>query len=72
MIKRLKKKMQLRRMILMDVLETLVTICKYLELDQHFCTNGRFDNIFIAHAKDLKLYSELIKREIAEEHNGTK
>ena len=61
--KRWKEKIELRWLILIEILETLVTICKYLELDQHFCSHGRFDNIFYSHADTLKAYSELLKRE---------
>lgn len=51
----------------MEVLETLSSICLYLEFDAHFAHRGRYDDYFSSHAKQLRIFSESLRDELVKE-----
>lgn len=60
MIKRIKKYFGLRKRIDIEILETLCSICLYLEIDGHFGHN-RYARYMGSHFKQLKQISEEIR-----------
>lgn len=70
MFKRFKKKLQFYKLIVIEIIETLVTICLYLERDA--VTNRRSDFVtwFILHENTLKAYAGVLKLEV--EKDGSK
>lgn len=66
MIKRIKRYFKLQREIQIEVLETLVNICIYLEAEGRHGHN-RYGSFMESHAKLLKHYSERLREEVAHE-----
>lgn len=63
MIKKIKKYFSLQRKIQLEIIETLITICLYLNYDSHFSRYPRSE-CFAGHFKSLKsLSDELRERE---------
>ena len=46
MFRKLKEKIRRQKLIEFEVLETLSSICLYLEFDAHFAHRGRYDDYF--------------------------
>lgn len=72
MIKRIKRYFFLRRIqkeMQVEVLETLATICLYLEADGRYSHNSRAWHMK-AHFEGLKHYSDILRKEIESERNG--
>lgn len=63
MFRRIRRYLKLQRMIQHEVLETLCTICLYLERDGHFCKNY-YAQYMGGHFKRLKEFSEILREEI--------
>ena len=69
MIKRIKRYFYLRRIrkeMQVEVLETLATICLYLEAEGRYGHNPKARYMGM-HFKSLKQYSEILREEIAKE-----
>lgn len=60
MFKRIRRYFRLRRMIQQEVLETLCTICLYLERDGHFARNS-YAQYMGGHFTRLKKLSESLR-----------
>lgn len=67
MFKRIKQKIKRQKMIQVEILETLCSICLYLEYDQHFSAHGRYDNHFRSHFNYLKGFSQELRSELGKE-----
>lgn len=63
MIKAIKSRIYFYKSMLHEVLETLVSICLYLEFDGHHCRNP-YARYMGSHAKVLKEFSEKLKEEL--------
>lgn len=57
MFRKLKEKIRRQKLIEVEVLETLSSICLYLEFDAHFSS----------HAKQLRIFSESLRDELVKE-----
>ena len=57
MIKKIKRYFKLQRQIQKEVVETLASICLFLEYDAHVCYHGRYDGHFRSHFNMLKWLS---------------
>lgn len=60
MFRKLKEKIRRQKLIEVEVLETLSSICLYLEFDAHFAHRG-------SHAKQLRIFSESLRDELVKE-----
>lgn len=67
MFRKLKEKIHRQKLIEFEVLETLSSICLYLEFDAHFAHRGRYDDYFSSHAKQLRIFSESLRDELVKE-----
>lgn len=67
MFRKLKEKIRRQKLIEVEVLETLSSICLYLEFDAHFAHRGRYDDYFSSHAKQLRIFSESLRDELVKE-----
>ena len=63
MFKKIKRCLELQRLICLEVLETLATICLYLDYDGHHLRNP-YSKHMKDHFVELKTYSEQIKNNI--------
>lgn len=64
MFRKLKEKIRRQKLIEVEVLETLSSICLYLEFDAHFAHRGRYDDYFSSHkslTKRITLYNRAIR-----------
>lgn len=61
MFKRIKKYLNLQRLICFEVLETLATICLYLDYDGHHLRNP-YSKHMKDHFVELKAFSEQIRK----------
>lgn len=64
MIKSIKARIYFYKSMLHEVLETLVSICLYLEYDGHHCRNP-YARYMGSHATVLKGYAENLRAELA-------
>ena len=48
MFRKLREKIRRQKLIEAEVLETLSSICLYLEVDAHFAHRGRYDDYLLA------------------------
>lgn len=67
MFRKLREKIRRQKLIEFEVLETLSSICLYLEFDAHFAHRGRYADYFSSHAKQLKIFSESLRDEMVKE-----
>lgn len=67
MFRKLREKIRRQKLIEAEVLETLSSICLYLEVDAHFAHRGRYDDYFSSHAKQLRIFSESFRDELVKE-----
>ena len=67
MFRKLREKIRRQKLIEAEVLETLSSICLYLEVDAHFVHRGRYDDYFSSYAKQLRIFSESLRDELVKE-----
>ena len=63
MFKKIKRYLHLQRLICSEVLETLETICLYLNYDGHHSRNP-YSKHMQSHFEELKIFSEQIRNNI--------
>ena len=64
MLKKWKKRLELRKLMLIEILETLISICEVVAYDTRHVMGGKYLSILFDHAYTLKLYSEELKVEV--------
>ena len=67
MFRKLREKIRRQKLIEAEVLETLSSICLYLEVDARFAHRGRYDDYFSSYAKQLRIFSESLRDELVKE-----
>lgn len=65
MIKKIKKWYKLQKMIQLELIETLCTICLYIESDNYH--RNPYSRFMGGHFKRLKHFSDIIREELKED-----
>ena len=67
MLKKIKNYIRFKKMMTIEVLETLCTICKYLERDARMSRQNDLSPIFNSHFNNIKRYSTSLREEVYED-----